>query len=87
VRQQEVDLLLGHDDRHRPQPQPLAVTMQRHAFRVGHPHRFIALTDRNAYNRHTVTKARNAVTPFQKRRFRRGNTVSELKRRYFVAGP
>jgi hypothetical protein len=61
--------------------------MQRHAFRVGHPHRFIALTDRNACNRHTVTKARNAVTPFQKRRFRRRNAVSELKRRYFVAGP
>jgi hypothetical protein len=28
-----------------------------------------------------------AVTPFQKRRFRHRNAVTELKRRYLVAGP
>jgi hypothetical protein len=32
----EIDLLLGHDDRHRPLPQLLPLPMQRHAFHVRH---------------------------------------------------
>jgi hypothetical protein len=41
-RQQVGDLPLGH--RHRPLPQLLPLPMQRHAFRVCHSHRFIALS-------------------------------------------
>jgi hypothetical protein len=42
----KVDLLLGHDDGHRPLPQPLPLPMQHHAF-----HTFVIRIDRN-----TVTK-------------------------------
>jgi hypothetical protein len=57
----EIDLLLGHDDRHRPLPQLLPLPMQRHAFRGCHPHC------------HTV---RNTVT-FPKRRFRNAVSRAE----------
>jgi len=76
VRKQEVDLLLGYDDRYRPLSYPLPPPMQRHTFRIRHPHFETPFRDN-----HTL---RNTLTS-PKHRF--WNAVSGVEMPFQAAGP